>query len=118
MISACGRPNQLSPHRQAYNLTQRKVQALSMAKWRFFRSGNNRLRFSQSPAETSGSIVMVAVETTSARISTCAVKFPTGRASGFATCHRGLTGINLSRTPVCLKSDSNRLEAWTRPERF
>lgn len=45
-----GKPNQLSPHAQAYNLTQRKVQALSMAKWSLFRSGTNQLRLSQSPA--------------------------------------------------------------------
>lgn len=56
-----------------------------MAQWRLFRSGNNRLRLSQSPAETNGSIVMVAVETTSARISTRAVKFPTG--AGFRLCN-------------------------------
>lgn len=50
-------------------------------------------------------MMMTAVETTSAGISTRAVNVRRGRASGFATGHRGSTGINLSRTPVCPKSD-------------
>lgn len=59
-----GRPNQLSPHPQAYNLTQRKIQALSMAEWSLFRSEINQMRSSLTAIErTSGSIVMAAVET-------------------------------------------------------
>lgn len=101
-----GRPNQLSPHPQAYNLTQRKVQALSMARWSLFRSGNNQMRLLAITGieETSGSIVMAAVETRSAGISTCA---PSRSDGGHQVCKASptLTDISPSRTPVCLKSD-------------
>lgn len=75
-----GRPNQLSPHPQAYNLTQRKVQALSMGRWSLFQSENNQMRSSLTGIEgTSGSIVMAAVETTCASTSTRRVKVDGGR---------------------------------------
>lgn len=114
-----GRPNQLSPHPQAYNLTQRKIQALSMAEWSLFRSEINQMRSSLTAIErTSGSIVMAAVETTCASTSIRPVKVRRRRASSFATDHRALTDVNPSRMPARQKSDipcPNRLEPYETP---
>lgn len=77
-----------------------------MARWSLFRSGNNQMRLLAITGieETSGSIVMAAVETTSAGISTKRCQGPTGRASGLQRVTE-LTDVSPSRTPVCLKSD-------------
>lgn len=78
-----------------------------MARWSLFRSGKNQMRplAITGIEETSGSIVMAAVETTCASTSTRPVKVRRGRASGVPADYRVLTDGNSSRMPACPKSD-------------